>query len=282
MFRVRKNVALAAFIFALPLCLTAQNGKKIFKIQPLEATGTSGEESRLLETIIYSYFSDFSGKHEFTVLPPDEDGIEGTDSVGQAPDYIVNCSLYPENDTHVFELTVSDANSREISRQTAKYKTTKDIALNMRNIVDAAFEWGRDADGEPETPDVELLSDEKILGLWRGDVGIKLVRILPDSRAFAFFASGVNMMLSYRIENNVLYLSQVSPNNENFYYPLPLPIAKVLVNEAEPMRWEFMLYENGNLLKGNHIETTVEFEDYEKIVIRHNRIQKSEWNKLPR
>jgi hypothetical protein len=282
MFRMRKIIVFAAFMLALPLCVTAQDGKSVFKIQPLEAPGTSGEEARLLETIIYSYFSDFSGKHDFTVLPPDGDNANDTDSIGRAPDYIVNCSLYTENDAHVFELTVSDADYREISRQTAKYKTTKDIALNMRNIVDAAFEWGRGAGGESETPDAELLSDEKILGLWRGDMGIKLVRILPDGRAFAFFASGVNMMLSYRIENNVLYLSQVSPNNENFYYPLPLPIAKVLVKEAEPMRWEFMLYESGNLLKGNRIETTVDFEDYEKIILRNNRVQKSEWNKLLR
>jgi hypothetical protein len=277
-----KSMVLAAFIVMLPFYAAAQNGKSVFKIQPLEATGTSDEEVRLLETIIYSYFSDFSDKHDFIVLPPDDNGTVDALSTEQYPDYIVNCTLYPENDSCVFELIVSDVDSREISRQTAKYKTTKDIALNMRNIVDAAFEWNIDADGEPEAPDAELISGEKILGLWRGDMGIKLVRILPDGKAFAFFASGVNMMLSYRIENNMLNLSQVSPNNENFYYPLPLPIAKVLAKEAEPMRWEFMLYENENLLKGNRIETTVEFEDYEKIVIRHNSIKKSEWNKLIR
>jgi hypothetical protein len=277
-----KNIVLTAFMFTLPFCTSAQDGKRVFKIQPLEALGTSDEEVRLLETIIYSYFSDFSGKHDFIVLPPEDDGVVDAVSIVPAPDYIVNCSLYPENDICVFEIVVSDIGSREISRQTARYRTTKDIALNMHNIVDAAFEWNRNADGEPEAPYAELISGEKILGLWHGDMGIKLVRILPDGKAFAFFASGVNMMLSYRIENNMLNLRQVSPNNENFYYPLPLPIAKVLAKEAEPMRWEFMLYENENLLKGNRIETTVEFEDYEKIVIRHNSIQKSEWNKLSR
>jgi hypothetical protein len=281
-FRMIKNTVLAALLFTLPFCAAAQEGRRVFKLQSFEAPGTSDEEVRLLETIIYSYFSDFSGKHDFVVLPPDDGGVVDNVSIVPNPDYIVNCSLYPENDTYIFELIVSDVYSREISRQTAKYKTTKDIALNMRNIVDAAFEWNIDVDGEPEAPDAELISGEKILGLWHGDMGIKLVRILPDGKAFAFFASGVNMMLSYRIENNVLNLRQVSPNNENFYYPLPLPIAKVLAKEAEPMRWEFMLYENENLLKGNRIETTVEFEDYEKIVIRHNSIQKSEWNKLSR
>jgi hypothetical protein len=272
------------FLLTASFCLGAQDDKTVFKLQPLEADETSIEEARLLETIIYSYFSDFSDKRDFIILPPDSADSGGIDPAyferAENPDYIVSCSLYPENDTHVFELVVSDADSREISRQTAKYKTTKDIALNMHTIVSAAFEWHGDAGDEPEAPDAGLINDENILGLWRGDMGIKLIRILPDGKAFAFFTSGVNMMLSYRIENNALNLSQISPNNENYYYPLPLPIAKVLAKEAEPMRWEFMLYENESLLKGNRIETTVEFEDYEKIVIRHNSIKKSEWSRM--
>ncbi|MDR2098376.1 MAG: hypothetical protein LBP37_07645 [Spirochaetaceae bacterium] len=280
-----KIFVFTVFLFTVHFCLDAQDGKTVFKLQPLEADETSIEEARLLETIIYSYFSDFSDKRNFIILPPD--GVASSDGIDPAyferaenPDYIVSCSLYPENDSHVFELVVSDADSHEISRQTAKYKTTKDIALNMHTIVSAAFEWQEVAGAEPKAPDAGLINDENILGLWRGDMGIKLIRILPDGKAFAFFTSGVNMMLSYRIENNALNLSQISPNNENYYYPLPLPMAKVLAKEAEPIRWEFMLYENENLLKGNRIETTVEFEDYEKIVIRHNSIKKSEWNRL--
>ncbi|MDR2802996.1 MAG: hypothetical protein LBB22_01740 [Treponema sp.] len=256
--------------------LDAQDEKAIFKIQPLTVEGTSLEEARLLETLVYSYFSD---KQDVIILPPDN-ALAGGSSL--SPDYFVDISLYPEEDNRIFELVVSDAASRELSRQTARYKTTKDIALNLHNIVNAAFEWRGDFESPPETPDAELIIPEKIFGLWRGDTGIKLIRILPDGKAFAFFASGVNMMLSYKIENNTLNIRQISPNNENFYYPLPLPIAKILAKEAEPMRWEFMLYENENLLKGNRIETTIEFEDYEKIVIRHNSIRQSEWNKLPK
>jgi hypothetical protein len=256
----------------------------VFKIQPLEAEGTSPEEARLLETLIYSYFSD---KRDVIILLPEgafPDGVFPADNVsaGRNPDYFIQTSLYPENDACVFELVVSDASSRELSRQSARYKTTKDVALNMHNIVNAAFEWRNDSGKAPEPPDAELIVPEKLFGLWSGDTGIRYIRILPDGRAFAFFSSGVNMMLSYRIENNTLLITQISPNNENFYYPLPLPIAKVLVKEAEPMRWEFMLYDNENLLRGSRIETTVEFEDYEKIVIRHNSVRRSEWNKLPR
>ena len=210
--------------------------------------------------------------------PVPSDDISGEN----APDYFIETSLYPENDNFVFELVVSDSSSRELSRQTGRYKTMKDIALNIHNIVDAAFEWRSDSGETPLPPDAETIVPEKLFGLWSGDTGIKLIRILPGGKAFAFFASGVNMMLSYKIENNTLIITQISPNNENFYYPLPLPIAKILVKEAEPIQWEFMLYEYENLLRGSRTETTVEFEDYEKIVIRHNSISKSEWNRLPR
>ncbi|MDR2343678.1 MAG: hypothetical protein LBD86_04015 [Spirochaetaceae bacterium] len=277
-----KTLVSVLFVFTALVCLQAQDDRAVFKIQPLEAEGTSPEEARLLESLIYSYFSD---KSDVIILLP-EGGPAGGIPYETDPDYFIKTSLYPEDDACVFELVVSDAYSRELSRQTARYKTTKDIALNMHNIVNAAFEWRDDPaelSGEaPEPPDAELIVPEKLFGLWSGDTGIKLIKILPDGKAFAFFASGVNMMLSYKIENNTLNITQISPNNENFYYPLPLPMAKILVNEAEPMRWEFMLYENENLLRGSRIETTVEFEDYEKIVIRHNSVRKSEWNKLPR
>ncbi|MDR3356388.1 MAG: hypothetical protein LBO04_04290 [Spirochaetaceae bacterium] len=282
MFTMKKvlvSVILALCALARP---EAQDGKVVFKIQPLEAAGTSPEEARLLETLIYAYFSD---KSDVIVLPPEGERAEGGPAdeayIERNPDYFIKTSLYPENDSSVFELVVSDASSRELSRQKISRKTTKDIALDMHNIVNAAFEWRDDSQEAPEAPDAELIVPEKLFGLWSGDTGIKLIRILPNGKAFAFFSSGVNMMLSYRIENNTLLISQVSPNNENFYYPLPLPIAKVLVKEAEPIRWEFMLYDNENLLRGSRIETTVEFEDYEKIVIRHNSVRKSEWNKLP-
>ena len=287
MFIMGKVLVYVLFTCSAFVCLQAQEDRGVFKIQPLQAEGTNQEETRLLEILIYSYFSD---KTDVAILLPDnvpeiwsESHVPSDDISGEnAPDYFIETSLYPENDNFVFELVVSDSSSRELSRQTGRYKTMKDIALNIHNIVDAAFEWRSDSGETPLPPDAETIVPEKLFGLWRGDTGIKLIRILPGGKAFAFFASGVNMMLSYKIENNTLIITQISPNNENFYYPLPLPIAKILVKEAEPIQWEFMLYEDENLLRGSRTETTVEFEDYEKIVIRHNSISKSEWNRLPR
>jgi hypothetical protein len=272
---MKKTFASVIFMLAALACSNAQSEKAVYKIYPLEAEGTSHEEARLLDSLIYSYFSD---QNDIIILRQ-EDGLDGT---GPNPDYFVKSSLYPDNEGCVFELIISDASSRELSRQSARYKTARDIALNLQSIVNAAFELRGGGEEYPEAPEAGLIDNEKILGLWSGDMGIKLVRILPNGKAFAFFTSGVNMMLSYSIENNMLIIRQVSPNNENFYYPLPLPIARILAKEAEPMRWEFMLYENENVLKGSRIETTAEFEDYEKTVIRHNSSRKSEWNRLQR
>ncbi|MDR1257043.1 MAG: hypothetical protein LBJ86_04795, partial [Spirochaetaceae bacterium] len=258
-------------------CAGAQEEKAVFKIYPLETEGASTEDARLLETVMFSYFSD---QKDVSILPPDSPDAEP--ELSPVPDYFVKSSLRPDENGYIFEIVINDASSHELSRQTAKYRSTKDIALNMHTIVNAVFEWQDGVQETPEAPDVCLIDNENILGLWNGDMGIKLVRILPNGKAFAFFTSGVNMMLSYEIRNNTLVIRQVSPNNENFYYPLPLPITKILAKEAEPMRWEFMLYENENLLKGERIETTAESEDYEKTVIRHNTVRKSEWNRMTR
>ena len=219
MFIMVKVLVSVLFTFSSFVCLQAQEDRAVFKIQPLQAEGTSPEEARLLETLIYSYFSD---KSDVVILLPDNvpESWSGSDDISaeNAPDYFIETSLYPENDACVFELVVSDAFSHELSRQTGRYKTTKDIALNMHNIVDAAFEWRSDSGETPLLPDAELIVPERLFGLWSGDTGIKLIRILPGGRAFAFFASGVNMMLSYKIENNTLIITQISPNNENFHF----------------------------------------------------------------
>jgi hypothetical protein len=258
-------------------CVGAQDEKAVFRIYPLKAEGTSLEDARLLETLIYSYFSD---QKDVTILLPDD--AEPEPVLPAMPNYFVKSSLHPDENGYIFEIIIDDASSRELSRQTAKYRSAKDIALNMHNIVNAAFDWRGGAENTSLAPGTEPMNYENILGLWSGDVGIKFVRILPNGKAFAFFTSGVNMMLSYKIENNTLIISQVSKNNENFYYPQPLSVAKVLAKEAEPMCWEFMLYENESLLKGNRVETAIEFEDHEKIVIRHNSMKESEWSRLSR
>jgi hypothetical protein len=275
---MRRVLASVALMLTALACAAAQDEKAVFKIYPLEAEGASTEDARLLEDIMFSYFSD---QKDADILPPDSADAEP--ELSPVPDYFVKSSLRPDENGYVFEIVINDAASHELSRQTARYKSTKDIALNMHTIVNAAFEWQGGLQETSEAPDVCFIDDKNILGLWNGDMGIKMVRILPNGKGFAFFTSGVNMMLSYTIENNTLIVRQTSPNNENFYYPLPPPIAKVLAKEADPMRWEFMLYENENLLKGERIGTTAESESYEKtVVIRHNTVQKSEWNRMTR
>jgi len=65
------------------------------------------------------------------------------------------------------------------------------------------------------------------------------------------------MNLRYAIESNTLKVWQNSPNVERFYYPNPPEIAKQLSEQAEPMRWEFMLYSGGNRLRGTKISTEI-------------------------
>jgi hypothetical protein len=68
------------------------------------------------------------------------------------------------------------------------------------------------------------------------------------------------MVLSYVIENNVLKITQVSPNSERFYYPLPQETARQLAAGAEPMSWELSLYQQGTMLAGVRLSTAVRME----------------------
>ncbi|GHV83378.1 hypothetical protein AGMMS50212_07180 [Spirochaetia bacterium] len=250
--------------------------KLVFQFEPLTVQDVSTEEAHVIERLIQSYLSQKDGVMVRTkgfdndvpeVVPP-------------PPDFIVNGSLSLKDDNYVLELGVSAYKSLNVQRHISSYKSAGDMALSIRSIVEDTFITKKQIITESNDNN-EDIRPERVLGLWRGDSGIEVVRFLPNGKAFAFFTSGVNMMLSYKIENNVLYVTQVSPNNERFYYPLPLPVAKKLASDAAPLRWELLLFDNGVSLRGTRFESTAEFETSENIRIVP-AASHCEWSKMPR
>ena len=104
-----------------------------------------------------------------------------------------------------------------------------------------------------------------------------MIRLRQGGLGVAFFSSGAQMNLSYTIENNTLKVKQNSPNMERFYYPLPYIIAQQLSIEAEPMRWEMLLYSGGTQLKGKKISTEARVEGETLVELRPGTASESIW-----
>jgi hypothetical protein len=87
------------------------------------------------------------------------------------------------------------------------------------------------------------------------------------------------MSLEYTIQENTLTVIQRSPNTERFYHPLPYGVAKQLALQAEPMKWEFLLYERGTALRGIKIATAVRYEQDAIIEVVPGAAREAEWVK---
>jgi hypothetical protein len=109
-----------------------------------------------------------------------------------------------------------------------------------------------------------------------------MVRLRRDGRGMAILSSGAQMELSYTIADNTLSIIQNSPNHERHYHPLPYPVARVLAARADPMRWEFLLYDNGTTLRGIHISTTALYEGERVLELIPNSARESEWTRTGR
>jgi hypothetical protein len=126
------------------------------------------------------------------------------------------------------------------------------------------------------------LNEGGVLGTWRGEPGIEMIRLLQTGRGIAIFSSGASMVLAWTINNNILTVRQISPNSERFYHPLPFVVAQRLAAEAAPMVWELRLYENGNILRGSKTSTGIRYEGNAVIELIPNEIRSTEWIKSPR
>ena len=154
--------------------------------------------------------------------------------------------------------------------------------MKVRSLVEAAFSSGFTGVSAPGETHRELLTDGKILGTWRGDAGIEIVRIQGGGTAMAILSSGAQMYFVYTIENNTLKLTQTSPNRTRFYHPMPFEVARELITRAEPWRYELFLSDNGAVLRGIKISTGVSYGDGGTVEFIPGSIREAEWTKSTR
>jgi hypothetical protein len=298
---MKKKCSLAVVLafFFIP-SLTADNEKPFILVSPLAIEGVSADEARILESLIYSYIdnvgvalnpSEFSEGFDFTPNP----------EKGRMPDYTFSGSITLHDDGLILTLEVGGTGTGERASLTSVYKTAGELALNARSMVEAAFAgrnlsvgFGPVGETEGNAPTTagtgsEGLTEEDILGTWRGETGIAMVRLRRGGNGIAVFSSGAQMNLLYSIEDNALNLVQNSPNTERYYQrqgassvTIPYLVARQLAEEAEPMRWELFLYEKGTVLRGIKTASSIRY-DLERILeITHGTIQKVEWIRMGR
>jgi hypothetical protein len=261
-----KRILWASILFAALILapLGAQENKPVIKLNPLFIEGIGIEESRLIESLIQSYLSDMGEVINYfdAALDPNSLSNSGNalDSWTRIPDYTVTGTIHMERDSRIFALEFLNTRTGQTWSFTSIYKSTGELALKARSILESAFAAGDfGAEKKPEAVP-EPVSEGRIVGTWRGEPGIEMIRLQRGGRGVAVFSSGAQMVLSYSIEGNTLRVWQVSPNSERFYYPQPYEIAKELAAGAEPMNWELSLYRGGTVLGGVKITTGVQFE----------------------
>jgi hypothetical protein len=279
---MKKNVLILMLGLTLGSAfIEADDNKPIIQLMPFTSQGIGSEEARFIEALIQSYITDIgevvlyldTSSSAFSPLMEME--------YARSPDYVLSGSINIDQDNRVLALEIQKTQTGETSQYISVHKSTSELALKARSLVETAFAVAPEDSGLLETQ-VENISEARLLGTWRGDTGIELVSLQRGGTGRAILSSGVQMDLSYSIEGSLVRIVQVSPNTERFYHPLPIAIAKELALRADPMMWVFSLYDNGTALRGIKTATSVKYEGNTVLEVMPNTIREAEWIKSSR
>jgi hypothetical protein len=283
-----KRMLLSFFIFST-LCFVRlgadDSTQVIIELTPLVINGLGPEEARFISALVQSYVADIGEIMRGYDSSPEAAGRADNYAMAtgetRQPDFILSGSITVDQDSRILVLKVVKADTGETVYHTSNHKTTTDLTLKVRSLVEAVFSAGLNGTFHEDAPQ-ETITDEKILGTWRGDTGVEIVRLQRGGRGIAVLSSGAQMNLIYRIENNTLRIFQVSQNTERFYHPMPFTIARELSVRAEPWQYELFLYDDGATLRGIKIFTDVVYEDTRIIQLLPGSVREAEWTKTSR
>jgi hypothetical protein len=277
-----------SFLLVSTFCfarLGADDSNPVIEFMPFVIDGLGPEEARFISALIQSYIADIGEVLRRYDPPPDEPGEADTGApaveAAREPDFILSGSITVDQDNRILALKVVKTETGETVYHTSTHKTTTDLTLKVRSLVEAVFSAGLNGTFDAEVPK-EVISEGKIVGTWRGDAGVEIVRLQRGGTGVAILSSGAQMNLIYRIENNALRIFQVSQNTERFYHPMPLTIARELRARAEPWQYELFLYEDGTTLRGIKIFTDVVYDGARIMELLPGAVREAEWTKTLR
>jgi hypothetical protein len=284
-----KRIILSFFLFST-LCFARlgadDSNPVVIELMPLVIEGLGLEEARFISALVQSYVADI-GEILWSYNDPSSEETDGADSFAMAlgetrqPDFILSGSITVDQDSRILVLKVVKAETGETVYHTSNHKTTTDLTLKVRSLVEAVFSAGLNGTFHQDAPQ-ETITEEKVLGTWRGDAGVEIVRLQRGGTGIAVLSSGAQMNLIYKIENNTLRIFQISQNTERFYHPMPFTIARELSVRAEPWQYELFLYEDGATLRGVKVFTDVVYEDTRIIQLLPGSVREAEWTKTSR
>ena len=251
-----KRAASLVLLIFFSHAVKGQEAKPLIQINPFSIEGIGTEESRLIASLVHSYLSDIGnvvGNAVNGSRAPRE--AEWVHPLSPSVDYTINGTIRLEPDGHVFVVEITNTKTGESYSVSSMHKNSGEIVLKARSFLESAFAAGgleteRRPASRPERP-----VESQIIGTWRPEAGMEMVRLMQGGKGLAIFSSGAQMVLSYSIEGNNVIVKQISPNSERYYYPLPIEAARQLAQGAEPMSWELMLYQRGTVLSGTRVST---------------------------
>ena len=252
----------------LPFFAQAEESRPVIQYNPISMQGINKEEARFIESLLLSYLSD-AGQITTLISPPEK------------ADFILSGSIYRERESRVFTIIILDTRTGETVQSTSVHKNSSDLVLKARSLVENAFRNHVNPYlPNGETP--ELITENNIIGTWRGEAGIEAIRFQGKGRGIAFFSSGVQMELAYAIEDNTLKIWQNCPNLARFYHHMPPEIAKQISAQADPIRWEMTLISGGTRLNGMKISWEAKYEDDNLINLLPETRSKTYWTRSGR
>jgi hypothetical protein len=276
-----------SFFLASVFCF-AQSGADEFtpviEFMPFDIEGLGPEEARFISALIQSYAASMG---EVVLRYDPSTGEANMDTsilateTARTPDFILSGSITLDQDNRVLALQVVKTDTGETIHHTSIHKTTTDLTLKVRSLMETVFSAGVNKAFTGDLPP-ETITVENILGIWRGDAGVEIVRLQRGGTGVAILSSGAQMNLIYQIEGNTLRIFQISANTERFYHPLPFTIARALSAHAEPWQYKFFLYEDGTTLRGTKTFTDVVYEGVRILEIHPGVIRPAEWTKASR
>uniref|UniRef100_A0A7C3E697 Uncharacterized protein n=1 Tax=Gracilinema caldarium TaxID=215591 RepID=A0A7C3E697_9SPIR len=287
--------SISFFIMALfsVLSVCAQVKQPVLAVLPFSASQELRNEGLQIEKLVQSYITELDlfkliatndrdrllSEWEFSVNDSLTDA-SNTQKLGNllSADFLLQGNLGVLGSSYILTLEVIKVKTGEKISFSSIEPNLDILSTNLKTLIAKTFMQQTDSVKTASTETQKSIGSEtEILGTWRGDKGIEIVRLLPGGAGQAIFTSGARMDLRYAIENGNLIVYQISPNTERYYHPLPYKVAHQLVSLAKPMRWIFSDLTNTMILKGKKISTAVRYDGDQLLEVIHDSQRDAEW-----
>ncbi|AEJ19443.1 TP0183 family DNA metabolism protein [Gracilinema caldarium] len=289
----RRWLTLSSLLLFTLFSLSAQQKQPVLTILPFTAVQDLQDECLQLEKLVQSYITELNLFRLTAIQDRDRILLEWEYAINNAftditetqklgsllsADYLLQGTLGILGNGYVLTLEVIKVKTGEKISFSSIEPTVDMLSANLKILLLKTLMQQPDTIKNKENEVQKVIESEtEILGTWRGDKGIELVRLFSGGTGQAILTSGARMDLKYSIHNGNLIVYQISQNTERYYHPLPYKVALQLVALAKPMRWIFTELTNTSVLRGKKISTAVRYDQDQILEVIHDTERDAEW-----